>query len=189
MLFTLVQTLYWLALAAWFGGTLFLALAAPIVFRSVRDADPTLPRVLAVNLDGQHAMLLAGSIVLDLLGMVQRVSAACAAVVLLGLGAHWALLDAGGLATLQMALRCGLFIAAAGLLVYDWRVLAPRLRRTRDRYVDHADEPEVANAALDEYDRLHQLEVGVLRNLLFVLMGLVLFSALIAAPARTIALG
>ena len=40
--FPLVQTLYWLALATWFGGVMFVAIAAPIIFRTVRESRPTI---------------------------------------------------------------------------------------------------------------------------------------------------
>ena len=59
-LFQLVQIVYWLALATWFGGVLFVAIAAPAVFRTVRENNPVLPHVLSVNLEGQHGTLLAG---------------------------------------------------------------------------------------------------------------------------------
>src|SRR3954469_4279890 len=69
-MFQLVQSIYWIALSAWLGGGVFVAMAAPVIFRTVREADPTLPKVLSVNMEGQHATLLAGTIVGDLLSMV-----------------------------------------------------------------------------------------------------------------------
>jgi hypothetical protein len=68
----LVQILYWLALSTWFGGVLFVALSAPVIFRTVREQNPLLPTVLSVNLEGQHGTLLAGSIVGNLLTMLLR---------------------------------------------------------------------------------------------------------------------
>ena len=43
--------MYWVALATWFGSAAFVAVAAPIIFRVIRESDPTLPGVLSVNLD------------------------------------------------------------------------------------------------------------------------------------------
>src|SRR5580704_19328585 len=62
MLLDLVQVVYWLALSTWFGGVLFIAAAAPVIIKTVKDADPLLPTVLSVNLEGQHGTLLAGGI-------------------------------------------------------------------------------------------------------------------------------
>src|SRR3954454_21167129 len=61
-LYQIVQIVYWLALATWFGGVLFVAISAPVILRTVRENNPILPHVLSVNLEGQHATLLAGSI-------------------------------------------------------------------------------------------------------------------------------
>src|ERR1700759_3634921 len=87
--YMLIQFLYWLPLATWFGGVLFVTVAAPIIFRTVRESDPTLPMVLSVNLEGQHATLLAGSIVANLLAMLIRVELACAAALLAALIGQW----------------------------------------------------------------------------------------------------
>src|SRR5437868_4161395 len=88
-MFQAIQVTYWLALSTWFGGVLFIAIAAPIIFRTIMDADPTLPKVLSVNLEGQHGTLLAGTIVGNLLAMLGRVQLACAGVLLPVIGAQW----------------------------------------------------------------------------------------------------
>src|SRR5207253_632524 len=85
LLFQVVQIMYWLGLSTWFGGVMFIALAAPVIFRTVRESNPVLPDVLSVNLEGQHSTLLAGSIVANLLSRVAQVELICAGVVLLAL--------------------------------------------------------------------------------------------------------
>src|SRR4051794_17156087 len=85
----LIDALYWLCLATWFGAVLFSAIAPPLIIRVIRDADPTLPRVLSVNLDLQHATLLAGTVISELMHMLFRVQAACAAALLPALIAKW----------------------------------------------------------------------------------------------------
>ena len=75
----LVQALFWLTLSTWFGAVLFSAIVPPILLRVIREADPTLPRVLSVNLDKQHSTLLAGMVVSELLHTLFRVEAVCAA--------------------------------------------------------------------------------------------------------------
>src|SRR3954470_7472612 len=96
MFFQFVQILYWLALSTWFGGVLFVAVSAPIILRTVRESDPLLPTVLAVNLEGQHGTLLAGSIVGRLVQVFAWLELACCAVLLLALIAHWALIRPAG---------------------------------------------------------------------------------------------
>ena len=40
-----INFLYWLPLAAWFGASVFVAVAAPVIFRVARQSDPILPTV------------------------------------------------------------------------------------------------------------------------------------------------
>jgi hypothetical protein len=173
--FLIVQFVYWVALATWFGGVLFVTIAAPIIFRTVRESDPTLPTVLSVNLEGQHGTLLAGSIVANLLISLMRIELICATALGLSIIAHWRLLYAVQL--MPMIVRSVLFLLAVGLLIYDWRVISPRVFKHRQEYIDNADEPEIANPAKDQFDRLHRQSVMVLMVQLFALLGLVMFSA------------
>src|SRR5438128_371130 len=89
MVFQVVQIVYWLALSTWFGAVVFLLVAPPVILRAVRDADPLLPGVLSVNLDGQHGTLLAGSIVGKLISSTHRIQLACCAAVALAVVAQW----------------------------------------------------------------------------------------------------
>src|SRR6476620_11474563 len=110
--FQLVQILYWLALATWFGGVMFVAVAAPVVFRTVRENNPLLPHVLSVNLEGQHGTLLAGSIVGDILDRLSRVELICAGVLLLMLIAQPFLIDLRGQNLTAAILRSAMYLAA-----------------------------------------------------------------------------
>ena len=185
--FEVVQILYWLALSTWFGGALFIALAAPVIFRVVREQRPMLPTVLSVNLENQHADLMAGSIVASLLQMLGRIQTFCAAGVFIGLLGQWVYTRGGGPSALwQLILRSTLFVIAAGLLAYDRRVVWPAMNRHREQYLDHADEPDVANPAKDEFDRLHRESVMLLTFRLALLLGLILFSVTIRARAAEI---
>ena len=173
--FVLVQLLYWLSLATWFGGVLFITVAAPIIFKTVRESDPTLPMVLSVNLESEHATLLAGSIVANLLAALRRVELACAGVLALCLMIHWPVLYDRQLGLLIV--RSVLFIVAIVALIYDWQVLSPRVMRHRQDYIDNADEPDRANAAREHFDRDQRQYLTVLMIELAALLGLVLFSA------------
>ena len=157
--FLSIEILYWLALATWFGGVLFITIAAPVIFRTVGESEPILPTVLSVNLEGQHGTLLAGSIVANLLAAMLRIQLACAAA--LGLF-HRALENPLSPSTGAAVVRTVLFIVAVVLLIYDWRVVSPRIFEHRQKYIDHADEPEIANAAKEQFDRYHHESVTVL---------------------------
>ena len=176
-LLPIVQIVYWLSLSTWFGGVLFIALAAPVIFRVVREQKPMLPTVLSVNLENQHADLLAGSVLASLLNMLGRIQVFCAAGTLLALLGQWFYVrNAEHSVFIQMIVRTGLFVAAALLVAYDRLVIWPRMNRHREQYLDHADEPEVANPAKDEFDRYQRENVLVLMILVSVLGGMVLFS-------------
>ena len=181
MLLQIVLTVYWLALATWFGGVLFIAISAPVIFNTVRENGPILPTVLSVNLENQHATLLSNSIVSGLFNRLIRVEIACAAVLLLALVSQWALLHSIDSQRVGLIVRSVLYVVAVVLVMYNWRVLWPRINAHRERYIQHADEPDVANAAKDEFDRYHRDSINLLMLTLALLLGLVLFSANISA--------
>ena len=185
----LIHILYWLALATWFGSAVFVVVAAPIVFRSVRDQDPTLPMVLSVNLEGQHSDLLAGGIVSNLLAALTRLEYLCAGGMALAFVGEWLLVSRGGYNWALPLVRTALYLAALGLVLYDGRVVRPKLEEARQTYIDNADEPDVANPAKDRFDHFGREAVMVLQFLLFVLLGLVLFSGIGLAQRGSIVLG
>ncbi len=181
MAFQLVMIVYWLALSTWFGGVLFIALAAPIIFRTVRQANPVMTDVLSVNLEGQHGTLLAGSIVGNLLQRLSQVELICAGAILLALIAQSFVIDITPEISdpnLRAAiLRWILFLVCIAIVAYDHFVLWPRISRFKQEYLDHADDPEVANPAKERFDEEHRRSVTLLSAVLFLLLGLVLFSA------------
>ena len=176
MTLDIVYMVYWLLLAAWFGLVLFGAMAVPVIFRTIEEADPTLPTVLSVNLDGQHGALLSMTIANQILARLAWVQLVCAGGLLVALIAQWALQGTGGQAVVLNALRSALYLAAVGLLVYGWRVLWPRAAQQRRAYVDNADDPEVALPARDQLTRLHREGEVVQLALASVLSALILFS-------------
>jgi len=177
--FDLTQILHWLALSTWFGGVLFIAVAAPIIVRAVRESNPIMTGVLSVNLEGQHGTLLAGSIIGQIMSVLVRVELACAGVLLVSLIGHWVLLPRSGDELVLLIIRTALYVAAVGLVIYKRWALWPRLWKSREQYIDHADEPDVANPALDRFERYQGELATVLIMLLAVLLGLILFSAMI----------
>src|SRR5215213_9196719 len=178
----IVMILWWMALATWFGGVLFIAVSAPIIFKTVREGDPVLPTVLSVNLEGQHGTLLAGSIVANLLAAVSRVELACAGVLIVALIAQWVMWPGNALHHL---IRGGLLVGAILLVLYNRYRVEPQVVRHRQQYIDNADNPDVANPAKEQFDRYHRESVTVLMIMLALLLGLILFSAGLA-PTQTI---
>jgi hypothetical protein len=175
--FELIQIIYWLALSTWFGGVLFISVAAPIIMRTVREAHPVLPGILSVNLEGQHGTLLGGSIVGRIMSVLFPIELACAIAILVAMIAQWAMLQPTGPQLFGPLMRGALYIAAVALMIYHWRVLWPRAWRVRQEYIDHADEPDVANPALDQLDRLQAESANVLLFLVTLLLGVIVFSA------------
>jgi hypothetical protein len=184
-MFAAIQIAYWLALSTWFGGVLFIAVAAPIIFRTVADADPTLPKVLSVNLEGDHGTLLAGTIVGNLLAVLSRVQLVCAAILFVAMLGQWFLIDHTGLNLVPAILRSGMYLGATALVIYDWRIVWPRIQKFKQEFIDHADEPEIANPAKDQFDRYQHESVTILRNVLFLLLGIILFSGTIHVASTT----
>ncbi len=174
---TLISIVYWTALSAWFGGTLFVMLAAGVVHRVVRDADPTLPTVLSVNLDRQHSSLLSANVVSQLLGSLWRVSLVCMVALALAQAGEWAMVAQGNRDFVLPLVRTVLLVLAAALTVYDARAVRPKAEAARQDYVDNADEPDVANPAIERFDELQRESLLLLQTTLFTLLGLVIFTA------------
>jgi hypothetical protein len=177
-LYPVVQIGYWLALATWFGGVLFVAIAAPIIFKTVSEADPILPKVLSVNLEGQHSTLLAGSIVANLLVALTRLELVCGAVVLFTMAVQ---LDHKWQTWVPALIRAALFVGAVILTIYNWRYVWPRIEKHRQEYIDNADNPDIANPAREQFDKYANESVMILKIVLGLLLGIIVFSANISA--------
>jgi hypothetical protein len=186
MLFQLVQTVYWLGLSVWFGGAMFVGVAVETIHRTVRENNPILPHVLSVNLEGQHSTLLAGTIVGKLISALARIEIICAAVVLAALVGQWFLIDlADPWAKASAFLRTALCLAAMGVVIYDGWFLWPRIMKERQIFIDNADDPDKANPASERMDRLQRDSEMLLMVLVFLLLGMILFSGNIYHPVTT----
>ncbi len=182
MAFQLVQLGYWLALSTWFGCVLFIALAAPVIFKTVRESNPILTDVLSVNLEGQHSTLLAGSIVVNLTHRLLAVELICAGMLLLTLIIQPFVIDvtSGNVGT--AIVRSVLFIAATAVVYFDWQLVWPKIQASRNEYIEHADEPEIANPAKDRFDQGQRLSLTLLSVVVALLLGMILFSSTITRP-------
>jgi len=187
MAFQIVQLIYWVALASWFGGILFVAIAAPVIFRTVREMNPILPTVLSVNLENQHGTLLSGNIVGNILAQLTRVQLGSALAMALMMIAQVFVIDRSGTNALAAIIRAALLIAAAGLAAYDRYYVWPRIIKFRDQYVANADDPEIANPAKEQFDQEHRHSINLMMGILCLLVGLILFSAAITPVATSVA--
>jgi hypothetical protein len=185
MLFEFVQILYWLSLSTWFGGVLFVLLAPPIIHKTVRESNPILPLVLSVNLEGQHGTLLAGSIVSNLLGPVIKAELICAAGMFVAIIGQWLHASADGLDLIVPILRSAMYLAAVIFVIYNYRSVWPKALQYRQEYLDNADDPDKANPALDLFDKYQNESLIIVRNVLFLLLGIILFSANIGNSAAS----
>jgi hypothetical protein len=182
MLFQTVQFFYWVGLSTWFGSAIFIAMAAPIIFRTVRENNPILSHVLSVNLDGQHSTLLADNIVFNLIQRLLLVELVCAVIVLLTLSVHPFVIDMAGNNKAMLTVRSLLFLAAAIVVSFDRQFVWPRIQSSRQTYLDHADEPEIANPARDRFDEQQRKSLSLLVVVVVLLAGIVLFSSSITPP-------
>jgi hypothetical protein len=183
MLFQLVQTVYWLALSTWFGGAMFIGVAAGAIHRTVRENKPVLPHVLSVNLEDQHSTLLAGTIVGNLISALTRIEIVCAGVLLVAIAAQWFLIDlADNWVKLSAFVRTALYLAATGVLIYNGWVLWPRIMKARQAFIEDADNPEKANPINEQLERLQRESEMLLMILVFLLLGIILFSGNIYRP-------
>ncbi|HTW93236.1 MAG TPA: hypothetical protein VMD30_00485 [Tepidisphaeraceae bacterium] len=191
LLFQLVQIGYWASLATWFGGVLFMAIGGRVIFSTVEENKPYLTGVLSVNLEGQHGTLLAGTIVGNLMRYYIQVELVCAGGLVITTFMQFFLIDLRDSAVLiDAVLRTILLIGAVTALLYDWRVLWPKIWQYRQEFLDHADEPERANPALDQFNRFQRSSWQVLQMSLFLLVTLLVFSVQIApAHAPPVAAG
>jgi hypothetical protein len=179
ILFMLVQTVYWIALSVWFGGLMFISIIWPIIYRTIADADPTLPTVLSVNLEKSHGSLLAGNIVANILRLFSAVQLGCAGALLVMLLAQWGVMDLSQRNKLHAIIRSVLFLLAAAVVIYDRYAVWPRVMEHRQTYIDHADEPDIANPAKDQFDRYQGEEMRLLFFQIILLSLLMIFSGVV----------
>ena len=63
-----------------------------------------------------------------------------------------------------------------------WTSSGARIRRSRDEFIEHADDPDVANPAKEQFDRYHRESVNVLSITLGALLLLVFLSGRPGVP-------
>ena len=158
---------------------MFISIIWPIIYRTIAEADPTLPTVLSVNLEKSHGSLLAGNIVANILRLFSTIQLGCAAALLLMLLAQWGVMDLSQRNKLHAIIRAVLFIAAATIVLYERYAVWPKIMQHRQTYIDHADEPDIANPAKDQFDRYQGEEMRLLFFQIILLSLLMIFSGVV----------
>ncbi len=177
--FQLVQSVYWLVLATWFGSLVFIAVAWPIIVQVVREEDPTLPRVLSVNVDHDHASLLAGTIVGAIIRQIGLAQLCCAGALLLMLVLQWFVMNDNWHNRVAGIARCSFFVGAAVMLAYDRRVVWPKAWKAREQFIENADDPEKANIYREQFIQLQRESVRLIFFQLVLLSLVIVFSSAI----------
>ncbi len=167
----LVLVLYWLSLSTWFGGVLFIAMAVPVIVRTMKESDD------ASGLDEDRRVLLTGTVIENLFAALVRIEALCAGVLLILIIAQWILIGLhGGAVLITGIIRSAVFLGAAILTIYQWRVLEPRAVKLRRELVASVDNPEALDPARRQFEQ-HSQEIYTLLAIQgFLLMGMILFS-------------
>ena len=186
LIYQAVQILYWLVLCIWLGGMIFLAVAAPIIFRVVRRLDVRSGRHTDPNLIDEQTSVVGGEIVGTLLARMGQVEMLCATVMLPLMIAQLFLIDLAGTNFIAAMLRFGLFAVALALLTYEWRLHYPRTWELRRRLLANAGEPDKANPLREAFEREHRRSEQLFLAMICVVVGMVMLSANIL-PRTTIA--
>ena len=121
--------------------------------------------------------------VTGLLQRLLRVEVVCGAMLLVTLVIQPFVIDLAAAGGSSAAVRAILFLTAAGVAFYDWQYVWPKVTASRAEYVDHADEPEVANPALDRFNAAQRLNLNLTAIVASLLLGMVLFSVSINPQA------
>lgn len=187
MPFQIVQILYWLVLASWLGGMVFMALAAPVVFAVLRRMNVRVPGYTSMELNEEHPTIAAGEVVGGLLARLAQIQLICAGTLLPLIIAQFLLADLSGPGVAMGVIRLALWAVAVGLLYYEWRIHYPRTWSLRQQYLEHVDTPEKADPAREAFEKEQRRSELVYQATVMVLIGMVMFSAGLMPRGRAVA--
>jgi len=185
LLYQAVQIFYWLVLCIWLGGMIFLAIAAPVIFRVVRRLDVRSGKHTDPNLIDEQTTVVAGEIVGTLLARMGQVQMLCASAMLPLMLAQLFLIDLSGTNFIAAMLRFGLYVVALALLLYEWRLHYPRTWELRRRLLADAGEPDKANPLREAFEREHRRSEQLFLAMICVVVGMVMLSANILPRTTT----
>lgn len=183
-LLALVNGVYWLMLALWFGSLVFTGAIAAMLFPMMKRIDLILPDYAAY--DGSHSILLAGRIMAVIFSMQDVVELAAMVVLAMILMLHFSAFRM----PLRRASNVVRVLAAATLMIlvsYDTFVLAPRMTANLDTFwrTAEAGEIETARQAKAAFDADHPGASRVMSFTALMLMTMIFASAAaLSAPAE-----
>ena len=176
-LYQAVQILYWLVLATWLGSMVFLGAAAPVIFRVARRLEVKVPQYDTEHLKEEQPTILAGEMVGAMLARLGQIQMLCAMVLFPLLIAQMGLVNLAGSNLWAALIRGALWLAAVVVLNIEWRWHYPKVWELRKEYLKNADKPEVADELKRHFDREHHRSEMFFQVTVFLLIGLVMFSA------------
>lgn len=185
LLYQAVQILYWLVLSAWFGSLVFLVLAAPIVFRTVRKLEVRSGLYSDPSLQDEQTTIVAGDIVGAVLARLAQLQMVCAIALLPLMIAQLLLINLAGSNLVAAALRISLLLITIVLLHYEWRAHYPRTWRLRQEFLNNTDDPDAANTAREAFEKEHRRSEQMFLVTICLLIGLVMLSANITPRSYT----
>lgn len=177
LLYQAVQILYWLVLSSWFGSLMFLALAAPIVFRTVRKLEVRSGLYTDPSLQDDQTSIVAGDIVGSILARLAQLQMMCAVALLPLMILQLLLINLAGPNLIAALLRAVLWLILVVLLQYEWRSHYPRTWKLRQEFLNNADDPDVANPAREAFEREHRRSEQLFLVTICLLIGMVMLSA------------
>jgi hypothetical protein len=177
LVYQTVQIFYWLVLAIWLGGIVFLAIAAPVIFRTVRRLDVRSGKYTDPNLIDEQTAVVAGEVVGMLLARLGQVQMVCATALLPLMIAQLVVADMSGTNFMAAILRFVLWAVAVGLLLYEWRSHYPRTWELRRRFLADAGDPEKADGSRAAFEREHRRSEQLFLAMICIVIGMVMLSA------------
>lgn len=180
-----VQILYWLVLSVWLGSMIFLAAGAPVIFRAVQRLDGRSGKYADPALDEEQTTIVAGGVVGSLMDRLMQIQLICAGAMLPLLIGQLLLIDLTATNRLVAAVRVALWLVAAAVAVYEWKFHYPQTWAYRQKYLEHADDPETSNTAREQFHREQHFSEILFQVTVFLLIGLVVLSANIQPRPRS----
>ena len=165
----LIQGCYWLALGAWFGALVMLAISAAATFHTMGTL-PTpmgmIPPELAASVD-RPGDFMAGMIVGQSIDWLRVMQWICAAVLIIAVASHLSVfrgrMPGAGLAQWSNTLRVMLLAAVVLILSVDSFYVSPGLKAARiARYGADRSDSQV-KAGTESFDKYHDLSVRLVR--------------------------
>ncbi len=186
LLYQMVQIFYWLDLSIWLGSMVFLAVAAPVVFQVARRLEAKSERYSDPALADEQTTIVGGGIVGALLARLGQVQMICATALLPLMLLQFLMIDLAGTNLAAAGVRFALWLVAVMVLLYEWRSHYPRTLALRQKYLENAGDPDVANPARDAFDREHRRSEQLFLVTVCVLIGLVMLSANISPRGKVL---